>query len=110
MDHDFGPVIDLSQRCRACGKKFSFTFFLSANQIPECPGVTKGRVVVGKNVRLSIDGKTVGVFDTVEYSGKHYSGVYVVGETRNCECGAAKIGAQNYKPGHSDWCPVKETR
>lgn len=25
-----------------------------------------------------------------------------------CECGAKKVGAQDYGPGHSHWCPVAE--
>lgn len=24
-----------------------------------------------------------------------------------CECGAHKVGVQDFRPGHSDWCPVK---
>lgn len=25
-----------------------------------------------------------------------------------CDCGAASVGAQAFKPGHSDWCAVAE--
>ena len=100
--------------CRICGKRFSFLYFrVPKDQWGPCPGngAVKGKVITGKNARLTIDGKVVQVFDKMEFSGEWPSGpqIYTIGEVKACECGAAKTGVQNYKPGHSAWCPVKET-
>lgn len=112
--HDFAPITDLAARCNVCQKKFSIVCFFNTSSFPVCMGPPKPKVVTGKKAIIKLkqpDGmyKEIGTVNNIEY-GLSYDtkDVYVLGKKASCECGSAKTGVADYKPGHSSWCPVKE--
>ena len=103
--HTFDPITDLSARCKVCQRKFGIVNFFNTANFPVCMGPPK--IYTGKQARVRIkrlDGtwEEIGIVKDVEY-GLGYSIT-----PHACECGAAKTGIKDFKPGHSSWCPVKE--
>lgn len=117
--HSFLPITDLYARCSVCQKRFGIVYFFNTAQFPVCAGVPPARptpkIYRGSKAKIRIkkdDGtwEELGIVNGVTYVNTvGMEPVYVLGKKKACECGAAKTGVKDYKPGHSSWCPVKET-